>query len=115
MVIYVHRHFFICIIYFLYNINVYISIFIGRTALQLKLKFQYFGHLIQTTNSLEKTLMFGKIAGRRRRGHQKMRWLDGIMDSVDINLGELQKMVRDRAAWSDAVHRDVKSWTQLED
>ena len=81
----------------------------------LKLKFQYFGHLMQTADSLEKTLILGKTEGRRRRGHQKIRWLDGITDSVHINLGKLQKMVRDRVAWSAAVHRDVKSWTRLED
>jgi len=70
---------------------------------------------MQTANSLEKTLMLGKIEGRRRRGHQKMRWLYDITDSVYINLGKLQKTVRDRVAWSAAVHKDVKSWTWLED
>ena len=70
---------------------------------------------MQTADSLEKTLILGKTEGRRRRGHQKIRWLDGITDSVHINLGKLQKMVRDRVAWSAAVHRDVKSWTRLED
>ena len=77
----------------------------------LKRKFQYFGHLMQTANSLEKTLMLGKIEGRRRRGHQKMRWLNGIMDAMDMNLGKLWKMVRDRDAWSAAVYSVAKSLT----
>ena len=70
----------------------------------LKLKLQYFGHLMQTADSLEKSLMLGKIEGRRRRGHQKMRWLNGITCAVDMNLGKLQKMMRDREAWHAAVH-----------
>ena len=81
----------------------------------LKLKLQYFGHLIQTSNSLEKTMMLGKIEGRRRRGHQKMRRLDGITDAMDMNLGKVQEMVRDRVAWSAAVHVVAKSWTRLSD
>ena len=80
----------------------------------LKLELPYFGHLIQRANSLEKTLILGRIEGRRRRGQQRRRWLDGITDSMDINLGELQEMVRDREAWR-AVHSVSKSRTQLSD
>ena len=79
----------------------------------LKLKLQYFGHLIKTENSLEKSLMLGKIEGRRRRGHQRMRWLEGITYAVDMNLGKLQEMVRDREAWHAVVHEVTKSQTQL--
>ena len=70
----------------------------------LKLKLQYFGHLMRTANSLEKTLMLGKTEGRRRRGHQKLRWLDGITDAVDINLSQFREMVRGREAWRAAIH-----------
>ena len=79
----------------------------------LKLKLQYFGHLIRRADSLEKTLMLGKIEGRRRRGQQRVRWLDGITDSMDMSLSKLQKMVKDREAWRAVVHVVTKSQTQL--
>ena len=104
-----------CVYMHICNILKEISPGISLKGMMLKLKLQYFSHLMRRVDSLEKTLMLGWIGGRRKRGRQRMKWLEGITDSMDVSLSELQEMVIDREAWCAEIHGVTKSWTRLSD